>query len=307
MGTPDERLRSAEQALWRCVGARPTERYLDLDMPRLRVRVQEIGAGPPALFVHGAMTGGSSFATLAAKLPGLRCILLDRPGCVLSDPLPLSGPDFRTEAVQVLSSVLDALGLHRAILVGNSLGALWSTWLALAQPSRVTRLMLLGPSVGFPGVRPPIFMRLLAAPGLGDFMISRMRPTRESLRGVFEEMGHASSLANGRIPNEMFEWGVRVQAETPTAKNELQNIRRAVGFFGVRAWTKLSDDALRSIVPPTLIVSGETDTHGGPALARRVAALVPHAMLQMVPSGHLPWLDDPAFVAETMLRVAAST
>lgn len=295
-------LRSAELALWACFGASPTERFLDLAKPRLRVRVQEVGSGPPALFVHGAMTGGSSFASLVSRLPDMRCILLDRPGCGYSDPWELLRPEFRREAVDVLDSVLDALDLESATLVGNSLGALWSTWFALAHPARVERLMLLGPSVGFPGVRAPAFMRLLSIPGIGNFVLSKMRPTAESLKRIFVEMGHAGTIAHGRIPAEMFEWGAHLHAETPTARNEFESLRRAVGLFGTRAWTRIDDDELRSIEPPTLVVSGETDTHGGPALARRVAELVPRATLRIVPSGHLPWLDAPQSVADTMLQ-----
>ena len=52
------------------------------------LRVQELGDGPPILFIHGANTSGTSWATLAAKLPSFRCLLLDRPGTGLSPALP---------------------------------------------------------------------------------------------------------------------------------------------------------------------------------------------------------------------------
>ena len=46
------------------------------------------GEGPAVVFIHGASNGGSSWASLVARLDGFRCIMLDRPGCGLSDPLP---------------------------------------------------------------------------------------------------------------------------------------------------------------------------------------------------------------------------
>ena len=73
------RYREAENALWAAVGVTPIERFVDLPRAGLRVRCQEVGDGPPVLFVHGANTSGLSWATLAAKLVAFRCILVDRP------------------------------------------------------------------------------------------------------------------------------------------------------------------------------------------------------------------------------------
>ena len=82
----EARYRAAEQALWASVGASTGERFLDLPGAGLRLRVQELGDGPPILFIHGANTSGASWATLAAKLPAFRCLLLDRPGTGLRAP-----------------------------------------------------------------------------------------------------------------------------------------------------------------------------------------------------------------------------
>lgn len=295
-------LQDAERALWARFDAAPRERFVDLRRPEIRVRVLEIGEGPPAVFVHGAMTGASSFASLAARLSGMRCILLDRPGCVASEAWSLAGAEFRVEAIETLVSLLDALELDRVTLVGNSLGALWCTWMALAHPERVVRLAVLGPSIGFPGVRPPTFMRVLSTPGLGAFVFSRMRFTTRSLERVFIEMGHERTILAGNVPKEMFEWGACVHAETSTARNELESLRRAVGPFGARAWTMLGEAELRSIEPPMLVVSGESDTHGGPKLARHIAELVPRATLEILDGGHLPWLDEPQTVARLLER-----
>jgi pimeloyl-ACP methyl ester carboxylesterase len=83
----ESRFRSAEQALWASVGTSPADRFLDLPATGLRVRVQDLGDGPPILFIHGANTSGISWATLAARLLGYRCLLLDRPGTGLSEAL----------------------------------------------------------------------------------------------------------------------------------------------------------------------------------------------------------------------------
>lgn len=83
----EARYRVAERRLWESKGVTPTERRLHLTRNGVDVRVLEAGNGPPVLFVHGGNVSGSSWAALVARLPGFRCIVLDRPGCGLSDPL----------------------------------------------------------------------------------------------------------------------------------------------------------------------------------------------------------------------------
>ena len=65
----------------------PTERRARLDRTGLTVRIQKVGQGPAVVLVHGASNSGTSWAGLVARLGGFRCLLLDRPGCGLSDPL----------------------------------------------------------------------------------------------------------------------------------------------------------------------------------------------------------------------------
>jgi pimeloyl-ACP methyl ester carboxylesterase len=252
------------------------------------------------------MTGGSSFVPLVARLPGLRCIALDRPGCVLSDPWQLQA-EFRDQAVGAIGRVLDALQIESVLLVGNSLGALWSTWFALAHPNRVRKLALLGPSIGFPGVRPPAFMRIAAIPGIGALMKRMMRPSDETLRRIFVSMGHGKSLDAGKIPAAFFDWGVQMSSDTPTQRNDFEAVNRAVSVTGARPWIQLGEDALRALRVPTLLVSGTDDSHGGPALATRAGQLIPNSTVHIVnDAGHLPWLDDPSAVADAVLRFAAA-
>ena len=79
--------RAAERRLWRSIGVRPIERQIHLERIGVHVRVQEVGQGPPVLFIHGVATSGVSWAGLAARAEGFRCLILDRPGTGLSQPL----------------------------------------------------------------------------------------------------------------------------------------------------------------------------------------------------------------------------
>jgi pimeloyl-ACP methyl ester carboxylesterase len=83
----EARYREAERRLWASVGVTPTEQRVRLERTGLTVRVQEVGQGLAVVLVHGASNSGTSWAGLVAGLDGFRCLLLDRPGCGLSDPL----------------------------------------------------------------------------------------------------------------------------------------------------------------------------------------------------------------------------
>src|SRR5258708_20397042 len=90
-------------------------------------------------------------------------IALDRPGCGLSDGFDYSSvDDIRGHAVTFLGAVLDALGLDRARIVANSMGGLWSLWLALDRPERVSSLALLGCPALAAGTSAPAALRIIS-------------------------------------------------------------------------------------------------------------------------------------------------
>ena len=91
----EARYREAEHRLWEHEGLAPTEQLLALSRTGVTVRVQEVGQGPPIVFVHGASNGGTSWAPLVARLAGFHSIVLDRPGCGLSPALAQTVPRHR--------------------------------------------------------------------------------------------------------------------------------------------------------------------------------------------------------------------
>jgi pimeloyl-ACP methyl ester carboxylesterase len=120
----ERRFREAEERLWQSFGLAPTERRVHLPRIGANVRVQEIGEGPPVVFVHGGSNGGSSWAPLVAKL-NFRCLLLDRPGCGLSEPTSHRHEDvgaLATFADTLLVDLLDALHIDTAHVVATSFG-----------------------------------------------------------------------------------------------------------------------------------------------------------------------------------------
>jgi pimeloyl-ACP methyl ester carboxylesterase len=159
-----ERYRHAEAALWSLYDLAPQERFIDLDSPRVRVRVQEIGSGPPILFIHGGVWPGAAFAALIRELGGFRCVVLDRPGCGLSSALDYGKYHYKSVIVETLSRVLDSLGILSTHVVGQEVGAAWALALAAAHPIRCDRIVLTGAAPLLRDQSVPTFLKVLASP-----------------------------------------------------------------------------------------------------------------------------------------------
>ena len=115
----------AERALLTEYGVTAQSRRLALADPALTVRVLETGAGEPIVLLHGSGMSAPTWAPMLPHLRDRRVHAFDLPGFGLSDPYDYSGRSLRRHAVAQVGSMLDALELERASLVGTSLGAMW--------------------------------------------------------------------------------------------------------------------------------------------------------------------------------------
>ena len=304
---PDaERYRDAERRLWASVGCAPTERTLELARTGVAIRIQEsgTGAGPgarPVVFVHGGSTAAPSWAPLVALLPGLRSVLLDRPGCGLSPRLQTGFSDvgrLETFADALLVDVLDALGLERAHLVATSFGAYFALRTAAAHPDRVDRVVQLGWTIGAPVGRTPAAMRLASVPGLGRLLTS-IPPTERAVRAIYRSVGLRAALESGRISPEGIAWFLSLLRDTHTLRNELDAGPRIVTpLRGLNRQFLLTDELLARITAPVLVLWGEDDPYGGASTAHDFVARLPTADLELIPrAGHAVWMDDPDHIA----------
>ncbi|MFN0147843.1 MAG: alpha/beta fold hydrolase, partial [Dehalococcoidia bacterium] len=241
------------------------------------------------------------WAPLAAKLPGFRCLLLDRPGCGLSEPLPKSFHGFEGMARvgdDLCASVLDAAGIDRAALVGTSFGGYFVLRAAVAHADRIERVLEFGYPIGAPPSRVPLIMRTGGLPG--GARMSRLAPMNErGIRSVLRQIGLGRAVAEGKMGPVEIAWFLSLMRDTDTMANEL----RANGaFFRLRGdlhpSVLLAGALLRSIAVPVRFLWGEEDPFGTEAVARAFTAQIPGATLEMIPrAGHAVWMDDAELAA----------
>ncbi|NWH07454.1 MAG: alpha/beta fold hydrolase [Alphaproteobacteria bacterium] len=118
----------------------------------LNIHYHEAGSGPALIFVHGGGPGSSGLSNFSRNVEAFadrfRVIVIDLPGYGKSTKLRITEPLWGFYA-KVLAGFIDALGLGKAHLVGNSLGGAASLKTALDFPQKVDRLVLMGPGGGY--------------------------------------------------------------------------------------------------------------------------------------------------------------
>jgi pimeloyl-ACP methyl ester carboxylesterase len=294
--TRADRFRRLETALWDHHGLQPTSRIVQLEKPRMRLRVLEVGTGTPVLMVHGTVGPGSWASLIESMGSGHRFIVLERPGWGESESIDYRGRPHRELAADILRGVLDALDIRRAVVLGGSIGDVWALSLAKLHPDRVEKVILLGAGPLVAEARRPSFIRLLASP-IGALIV-RLPVNADRARSILRDSGHGPSLDAGLIPDAFVDWRVALSNDTAAMRHERDMVRSLVRGDG---WTPgfLFDDAdLGAVEPPTLMVYGTADAVGDVATWRRVVGAMPRARLEVIEGGgHMPWFDEPQRVA----------
>ena len=263
-------------------------------VPGERTHIIDGVEGTPLVMLHGSGPSALLFLPLLTKLTGVRAIAVDRPGFGLSDPHPWPARNRREAVVEWVGHLLDGLGLKEAALLGSSAGGTWAVWFALAHPDRVSRLVLLGAPPTLSVNTPPSPLRDMASldPANPPPMPPPSRETViESVRG----MGEGDTIVN--YPHQID--AMIAAGQDPVASmaslDELQAMISPDGWQPSLV-TRLSE--LAGLEPSTLLVWGTHDPLGGIEAARQTASVMPDARLEMLESGHVPWLGDPDGVAD---------
>ncbi|WP_270353047.1 alpha/beta fold hydrolase [Microbacterium testaceum] len=107
----------------------------------------ELGTGTPILFLHGSGTGVTAAANWWLNLPELselgRCIAIDSIG--YGQTVVAEGTEYGIrEWVRHAVRVLDALGIEKTWIVGNSLGGWLAFQFAIDFPERVAGIVSMG-------------------------------------------------------------------------------------------------------------------------------------------------------------------
>ena len=135
-----------------------------VDLPEGQIHYLTAGDGPPLLLLHLTNFSSDLFADVIPILATRhRVIAMDRAGHGTSDPPP---EGLRVEDLaRTVADFLDALGVEPTLILGQHTGTLEAVEIAIAQPQRVKKLVL---------VACPDYSEEFRAKGLSN--VRRMEP-----------------------------------------------------------------------------------------------------------------------------------
>jgi pimeloyl-ACP methyl ester carboxylesterase len=262
-------------------------------MPTLNINgtphaYEEAGEGSRLLLLHAGITDRRMWDGVWPSLTARhRAIRFDMRGYG-DTPLPEDPFSWTADTAALMSE----LGVERAHVVGVSMGAGVALDLALAHPELVDRLVLVAP--GLPGWEFGDAMNEFdeqetAALERGDLDAASWLNVRFWVDGV----GRAGE-ADASVRQRVFEMQKRAY--------EIDNDVAKLSWLVPDRASRLGD--VRS---PTMLVVGELDQPDFRDIARKMAADIPDARLELMPGvAHLPPMEAPAEFSRLVLEFLGS-
>lgn len=236
----------------------------------------------PIVLLHGTSASLHTWDGWVQALKGQRRVIrMDMPGFGLTGPA--ADGDYRLPAyARFVLAVMDHQGVQRAVLGGNSLGGEVAWKIAVDQPARVSKLVLVD-AAGYPfkSQSVPLGFRLARVAALRP-LLDRMLPRRmidSSVRNVY---GHPEKVTP-ELVDRYYELTLR-EGNRAALSERFSQSRPG-------AWA----DQIRQVRQPTLILWGAQDRLIPPDNAARFARDIPSSEVVMFDDlGHVPQEEDPA-------------
>lgn len=300
-----EKYRNSEKNYFEECRVQVDEHFIEVKELSIRIRVLTAGNGSPLLFVHGAPASGVIWMPLITHLNDYKNIIIDRPGCGLSEKTSykdLSRDQLQSIMVFTIDAVLDHFKIPKIAIVSSSFGSGLTLLYALKRNERISKLVIEGAPALVNGSHVPSFMKPMLLPGL-KWLIPRLPTTMSIFKKIMIGLGHRYSIEQQVIPNSFINWYISLFNNTKTQINEISMITKAYPLGKAKPSFILDDDEIEKIKQPTLLLWSNDDPFGGIQTAQRLKTILKNAVLiSFEKSGHLPWLDNPEIHAEEIKK-----
>ncbi|RRR96769.1 alpha/beta fold hydrolase [Glycomyces terrestris] len=246
----------------------------------LRLHYKRAGDGPAVLLLHGSASSLHHFEQAASLLSGdFDVIRPDLPGWGLTGAR--ADRDYRVPTyAATVARFLDAVGVSRCFVAGNSLGGNIAWNLALDYPERVAGLVLVN-ATGYPEKSIPPALRLARNPLLRP-ILRRVMPRRAIERNLRSATGPHSHIVDAAMVERSYQ-----------LMNRAGNRSAFVDFVNTDQPDR-SGDLPRVSVPTLVLRSAGID-------GQHFARDIPGAIESIHPDGgHLLPEEDPEWVAEAI-------
>jgi pimeloyl-ACP methyl ester carboxylesterase len=239
---------------------------------------EEHGTGRPIIVIHGTSSSALVWKDAVPELAARgRCILYDRRGCYRSQrPDPYERTDVADHGAD-LAALIDALGAAPALVIGRSYGGETALDLVRRRPETVSALVLLEAAVLT----------------LDPEAMAWAQPLKDMILATAERdmTAVAETFLRAVIGDDA--WG----SYSPEAQEMFTENGPAIAAEFRGRWLEISEDELRSITQPTLIVSAKDSPEAFRRVNGRMAELIPNSETVRVEGGHFVNPTHPAVLA----------
>jgi len=248
---------------------------------------------PCIVFVHGALHEHSVWTLLARWFAhhGHSVLAVDLPGHARSDGPPLVDVE---NTADWLLAVLDAAGVHRAALVGHSMGSLIALETAARAPDRVTRLVML--ATAYPmKVSEALLTAARETPLQAIDMVNTFSLSTTAAKPSYPGPGtwlHGSNRA--------------LMRQTLARAQRRDGLNLFVHDFGVCDRYAHGLEAAAAVRCPVTLVLGERDQMTAPKSTREIATAL-KAKVVMLPAGHTLMAEAPDGVLNALRQALTLT
>jgi pimeloyl-ACP methyl ester carboxylesterase len=260
----------------------------NVEIDGLPIRYLAAGEGPPLILLHGAGDNALDWRWVMPTLAAThRVYAPDLPGSPDSARPPADySPAFFGRFV---AGFLDALGIERAAMVGNSLGGLVALRVALSEPARVAALVLVDSAGLGPEVNPAF--TTVNVPGLGEAAMPFWRTPIGAHQRAWGRTALLFAHPPRSVPREWLAEQRRLAQSPGYLEAHLTALRALVRPIGQR---EVLVERLPSLKVPTLVVWGERDRVFPERQAREAVVRLQEGSLALIPDcGHMPHVECP--------------
>lgn len=255
----------------------------------IKTHYVEAGSGDPIVFVHGAGPGAYGWAGWRQTLPALsryfRCFAVDTLGFGLTDKPADSCAD--QDSVDHLLGFLDALCLDKVNLCGNSRGAYMCAKLAVDQPKRVKKLLM----VSSGSIALAMGLERTHAQSAGMRKLEAYNGTPEAMRQFMEIIVNDRS----KITDELI--ADRVAMAALPGHDQVQKLQQQYRATLKNDPNEMQRFELKHRLPkltiPMHMVWGAKDSFAPPEFADELRKMLPNVTFEMLEnSGHQAQNDE---------------
>lgn len=277
-------------------------RDVEIELSSGNLRYREVGTGPPVVFVHGLLVNGDLWRKVVPIVAGAgyRCLVPDWPLGAHCVPVPRA--DLTPPGVAgLVAEFLDKLDLRDVTLIANDTGGAITQLVMADHPSRIGRVVLT-PCDCFEAFFPSVFAplpRFVRLPGATWLLVQTLR-----LRLLHRLPMTFGWVAKRNPPADVIDSYLLPSRVSPEIRADLRRFVAAVH----NRHTLAAASRLGGFTRPVLLAWAREDRLFPVSLARRLAAVLPDARLELIDDSYtfVPE-DQPQALARLVVNFLGAT